>query len=135
MIRAPTRAHYLPVASCAWRRARSRDSPPQQRVNQARFADIRAPDHGHFRQIVSRKAHAPAALVMNSAEIFKGWRGWQGPDRQERSTSRDHPAYPAFPASSRPLMSNGAVSMSNGVVDDGAVDRFGLSARAQTARQ
>ena len=31
-------------------RARARDAPTRQRVNQARFADVRAPDQGNFRQ-------------------------------------------------------------------------------------
>jgi hypothetical protein len=44
------------------------------------------------------KSAAPAALVMNSAVIFKGLEGQEGPDGQERSTYRDRPADPAFPA-------------------------------------
>ena len=55
----------------ARRRARARDALPDQRVDQARLADVRAADHRHFRQAIARKVAAPAALVTNSASIFK----------------------------------------------------------------
>src|SRR5262245_6857720 len=74
------------------------------------------------------KSAAPAALVMNSAVIFNQTAGGAGgAGRPGWVTTR--------PSSPSRLSSLSCPLVSNGVVDDGAVDRFGLSTRAQTAGQ
>jgi hypothetical protein len=57
--RDPVHIRQPRLARC---RARSRDTLPKQRIDQARFADIRTSDYGYFRQPVGRKAgHAGGA--------------------------------------------------------------------------
>src|SRR6478736_9057403 len=53
--RAPPDAKQVREPRLAWCRAGAGDALPQQRVNQARLADVRAPDHGQFRQSIGRK--------------------------------------------------------------------------------
>src|SRR6266850_3018524 len=46
---------YVCESCLAGRRARTRDPGPDESVDQARFPDIRPPDHRDFRERVSRK--------------------------------------------------------------------------------
>ena len=54
--RSPRDPVHIRQPRLARRRARSRDTLPKQRIDQARFADIRTSHHGHFWQTISGKA-------------------------------------------------------------------------------
>jgi len=49
-------AIHIRVPRLAWQPARARDALSGERVDQARFADIRAADEGDFRKPVARES-------------------------------------------------------------------------------
>ena len=93
-----------PVHVCqpclAGRRACPRYTLPKQRIDQARFADIRTSYERHFRQAVVRKVgRASGARDEFSGDFqLKGLDGLEGPDSQDGCWLINLPTHPAYPA-------------------------------------